>query len=55
MIQNEIMNLTQVNKNVFYKARIYAKEHNYRFIWFRNCKIFLRKEEKDKCHNNNYY
>lgn len=37
--------LTQSNKNLFYKTRIFAKEHSYKFVWFKNNKIFMKKSE----------
>lgn len=40
--------LTQTNSNLFYKTRMYAKEHNYKYIWFRDYKIFIRKNETNK-------
>lgn len=40
--------LTHTNSNLFYKTRLYAREHNYKFIWCRDCKIFIRKDEKTR-------
>jgi regulator of replication initiation timing len=40
--------LTQTNSNLFYKTRMYAKKYNYKYVWFRDCKIFMRKDEKNK-------
>ncbi|XP_025423462.1 uncharacterized protein LOC112692862 [Sipha flava] len=40
--------LTQINRNLFYKTRLYAKENNYKYVWYRDCKIFIRKDEKNK-------
>lgn len=40
--------LTHANNNLFYKTRMYAKEHNYKYVWFSDCKIFLKKDEKYK-------
>lgn len=40
--------LTQTNSNLFYKTIMYAKEFNYKYVWFRDCKIFMRKDEKNK-------
>lgn len=38
-------NLTQANKDLFWKARSRGKEANYKFVWTKNGKIFARKEE----------
>lgn len=40
--------LTQTSSNLFYKTRRYAKEHNYKYIWLRDCKLFIRKDETNK-------
>lgn len=40
--------LTQANSNLFYKTRMYVKAHNYKYVWFIDSKIFLRKYEKNK-------
>ncbi|CAB3241478.1 unnamed protein product [Arctia plantaginis] len=37
--------LTPANKSLHAATRIAAKEKNYKFIWVRNGKIFIRKEE----------
>lgn len=38
-------NLTQANKDLYWKARSKGKEADYKFVWTRNGKIFARKEE----------
>lgn len=38
-------NLSPYFKELFYNTKIYAKEHQYKYIWFRNGKIFLRRNE----------
>lgn len=37
--------LTQSNRNLFYKTRMLAKEHSYKFVWFKNNKLFIKKSE----------
>lgn len=37
--------LTQSNKNLFYKTRMFAKEHSYKFVWFKNNKLFIKRSE----------
>lgn len=37
--------LTQSNRNLFYKTRMFAKEHSYKFVWFKNNKLFIKKSE----------
>lgn len=37
---------------------MYAKNHDYKYVWFKDCKIFLRKDEKNKVisiYNNERY
>lgn len=38
-------NLTQANKDLYWKARVRGKDAHYRFVWAKNGKIFVRKEE----------
>ncbi|XP_050684069.1 uncharacterized protein LOC126978977 [Leptidea sinapis] len=38
--------LTPVNKNIFNEAKKLALEKGYKFIWIRNCNIFLRRSEQ---------
>lgn len=33
-------NLTQFNKNLFFKARTFARENRYYFVWFKGTKVF---------------
>lgn len=40
--------LTPLNKNLLKKAREAGKSLNYSFIWVKDCKIFLRKNETSK-------
>lgn len=37
--------LTIANKVLLNKTKIYAKEKGFRYVWVRNCKIFLRKND----------
>lgn len=32
-------------KNIFYKTRMAAKEKGYKFVWTRDCKVYIRKNE----------
>lgn len=38
--------LTPMNKDLFRKTKTLAAEKAYRFVWVRNCNIFLRKNEE---------
>lgn len=40
--------LTQFNKNLFFKARAFARDKGYKFVWFRDSKIFIKKNENSK-------
>lgn len=40
--------MTQSNKYIFFKARAAARELGYKFIWFKNSKIFVKKDETSK-------
>lgn len=40
---NNYLYLTQYYRNVFYKTRMFAKEHNFKFVWFKNNKLFMKK------------
>lgn len=43
--------LTRKNGDLFRKARVLRSEpHNYKFVWYRNGKIFVRKIENDRIH-----
>lgn len=37
--------LTSYMKNIFYKTRMAAKEKGYKFVWTRDCKVYIRKNE----------
>lgn len=37
--------LTKYNSNLFYKARNFAKEKHFKYVWFKDCKIFIKKNE----------
>ncbi|KAM7296707.1 uncharacterized protein ISCGN_021864 [Ixodes scapularis] len=39
-------NLTQINRNLFWKARTRGKEKNFKFVWVRNGKIFAKRQEQ---------
>lgn len=41
-------NLTQFNRNVFFKTKAFARDSGYRFVWFRDSKIFIKKNENSK-------
>jgi len=40
--------LTKYNSYLFYKARSFAKERNFKYVWFNDCKIFIKKNENTK-------
>lgn len=40
--------MTSTNRDLFFKARNAVKEVGYKFIWFKNNKIFVRKNEGSK-------
>lgn len=40
--------LTQYNSNLFFKSRMFAKENNFKFVWYNDCKIFIKKSETSK-------
>lgn len=40
--------MTSTNRDLFFKARKTAKEVGYKFIWFKNNKIFVRRNESSK-------
>lgn len=41
-------NLTQFNRNLFYKTKIFARDSGYKFVWFRDYKLFIKKTELTK-------
>lgn len=40
--------LTQQNKLIFWEARQKCREYNYRYVWTKNGKIFVRKNESER-------
>lgn len=40
--------LTKRNQNVLYKTKEFKKKYNYKFVWVRDCKIFIRKNETSR-------
>lgn len=46
-INNE---LTAFNRDLFYKTRMFAKSNNFKFVWFKDLKIFLKKDENSKAY-----
>lgn len=40
--------MTQSNKYIFFKARSAARELGYEFTWFKNSKIFVKKDDTSK-------
>lgn len=40
--------LTQFNKNLFFKTRAFSRDKGYKFVWFRDSKIFIKKNENSK-------
>lgn len=40
--------LTQFNRNLFFLTRAFARESGYKFTWFKDSKIFLKKNENTK-------
>lgn len=41
-------NLKQFNRNPFYKTKIFASDLGYKFVWFRDYKLFIKKTELTK-------
>lgn len=41
-------NMTPHYKELFWKTKMYAKEHNIKYVWFLRGKIMTRKQEGDK-------
>lgn len=37
--------LTQLNRNLFFKARFHARDIGYKFVWFKDQKLFIKKNE----------
>lgn len=40
--------LTQFNRNLFFKAKVVAREKGYKFVWFKDLKLFIKKNENTK-------
>lgn len=40
--------LTQFNKNLFFKTRVFARNAGYKFTWLKDSNIFLKKNENSK-------
>jgi len=40
--------LTKYNSNLFYKIRMFAKERNFKFVWFKDDKMHIKKNEITK-------
>jgi hypothetical protein len=49
-INNE---LSPFNKDLFYKVRIFAKNNDFKFTWYNDIKIFIKKNKN--CKAINYY
>lgn len=43
--------LTPENKQLFNKTKLFAREKAFKFVWIRNCNIFLRKNEESPAIN----
>jgi len=41
-------NLMQFNKNLFYKTKIFARDSGYKFVWFRDYKLFIKNTKLTK-------
>jgi len=41
-------NMTPHFRQLFWKAKNFAKENKYKYVWFKNGKVLMRKEESDK-------
>lgn len=40
--------LTKYNSYLFYKVRSFAKEKDFKYVWFNDCKIFIKKNENTR-------
>jgi len=40
--------LTKYNRYLFYKTRIFAKEKDFKYVRFNDCKIFIKKNKNTK-------
>lgn len=41
-------NLTQFNRNLFFKTKTFARESGYRYVWFKDTKLFIKKNDNSK-------
>lgn len=46
-INNE---LSSFNRDLFFKARMFAKTNDFKFVWYKDFKIFIKKNENAKAH-----
>lgn len=40
--------LTKRNQNLLFKTKQFKKENNYRYVWVKDCKILIRKDDKSR-------
>lgn len=40
--------LTQFNRNLFFKTKTFARDNGYKFVWFKDSKLFIKKDEHSK-------
>jgi len=41
-------NLIQLNINLFFKIKSFARDSGYKFVWFKDAKIFIKKMKIQK-------
>jgi len=41
-------NLTKFNRNLFFKTKSFARDSGYKFVWFKDSKIVIKKYENLK-------
>jgi len=41
-------NLTQFNRNLFFKTKSFARDFGYKSVWFKDAKIFIKKDENSR-------
>jgi len=41
-------NLTQFNRNLFFKTKTFARESGYRYVWFKDTKLFIKINDNSK-------
>jgi len=46
-INNE---LSSFDRDLFFKARMFAKNNDFKFVWYKDFKIFIKKNENAKAH-----